>query len=172
VFPTPIVLEGKNGKENKGKRPFSYREAIGCLQQISCKTRPHTRIAFSVNFESRAQDKPEHEDFQNAKRTFSYLNGTRKEGIKYYASNTEDIIIAYSDSDYAGDSKNRKSTTGYVMMYAGGPITWCSRKQSITALSTTEAEYIAAATCCKEIQFIKSILSELLDKDRIFFNFY
>jgi hypothetical protein len=158
------VPEGKNGKENKRKRPFSYREAIGCLQQISCKTRPD--IAFSVNFESRAQDKPEHEDFQNVKRTLSYLNGTRKEGIKYYASNTEDIIIAYSGSDYAGDTKDRKSTTGYVMMYTGGPITWCSRKQCVTALPTTEAEYIAAATCCKEIQFLKSILSELLDKDR------
>jgi KUP system potassium uptake protein len=50
-------------------------------------------------------------------------------------------------------------------MYAGGPITWCSRKQSVVALSTTEAEYITAATCCKEMQFVKSILSELLDKD-------
>jgi hypothetical protein len=89
VFPTPIVPEGKDVKENKRKRPLSYREAIGCLQQISCKTRPD--IAFSVNFESRAQDKPEYEDFQNVKRTLSYLNGTRKEGIKYYASNTEDI---------------------------------------------------------------------------------
>jgi hypothetical protein len=67
VFPTPIVPEGKNGKENKRKRPFSYRETIGCLQQISCKTRPD--IAFSVNFESRAQDKSEYEDFQNVKRT-------------------------------------------------------------------------------------------------------
>jgi hypothetical protein len=129
------------------------------LQQISCKTRPD--IAFSVNFESPAQDKPEHEDFQNVKRTLRYLNGTRKEGIKYYASNTEYIIIACSDSDYAGDTRDRKSTAGYVMMYAGGPITWCSRKQSITVLSTTEA----AATCCKENQFVKSSLSELLDKD-------
>jgi hypothetical protein len=44
---------------------------------------------------------------------------------------------------------------------AGGPITWCSRKQEIVALSPTEAEYIAAAECCKELKYLKTIIQEL-----------
>lgn len=58
--------------------------------------------------------------------------------------------------------KTRKSTTGYVIFFGGGPISWCSRKQPIVATSSTEAEYIAAADCCKEILYLKSLLEELL----------
>jgi hypothetical protein len=65
--------------------------------------------------------------------------------------------------EFSQEQKQNLQQAGHN--YAGRPITWCSRKQCVTALSTTEAEYIAAATCCKEIQFVKSILSELLDKD-------
>ena len=70
-------------------------------------------------------------------------------------------LEAFSDADYAGDVKDRKSVTGYVIMMSGGPISWCSRKQSIVALSTTEAEYIAAAECCKELKYLKTLIEEL-----------
>ena len=50
-------------------------------------------------------------------------------------------------------------------MYGGGPISWCSRKQAIVALSTTEAEYIAAAECCKELLYLKSLLQELTNQE-------
>lgn len=71
---------------------------------------------------------------------------------------------AYCDADFAGDTETRRSTTGYVIMYAGGPISWCSRKQSVIALSSTEAEYIAASECCKELMYLKSLLEELLNE--------
>ena len=73
-------------------------------------------------------------------------------------------LEAFSDADYAGDVKDRKSVTGYVIMMSGGPISWCSRKQSIVALSTTEAEYIAAAECCKELKYLKTLIEELTGK--------
>lgn len=74
-------------------------------------------------------------------------------------------ILAYCDSDFAGDLETRKSTTGYVVMYCGGPIAWCSRKQPIVALSTTEAEYIAASDCVKELLYLKALIDELTDSE-------
>lgn len=60
-----------------------------------------------------------------------------------------DGIVAYCDADYAGsgDEGKMKSTTGFVITCANGPVVWCSRKQSIVATSTTEAEYVSAAEC-------------------------
>lgn len=85
-------------------------------------------------------------------------------GISFSNTHTGNDILAYCDADYAGDPQTRKSTTGYVIFYSGGPISWCSRKQPIMATSSTEAEYIAAADCCKEVLYIKSLLEELLEK--------
>lgn len=76
-----------------------------------------------------------------------------------------DRILGYCDSDYAGSGPlgKMKSTTGYVVIYANGPVTWCSRKQSVVATSTTEAEYISAAECCKDLQFLNTLFKELTD---------
>jgi hypothetical protein len=59
------------------------------------------------------------------------------------------ILIGYVDAAYANATKKR-STSGYIFMLAGGPVSWSSRKQPITALSSTEAEYIAAADGAKQ----------------------
>ena len=74
-------------------------------------------------------------------------------------------MIGYCDSDYAGSGHRgqMKSTSGYVIIYAGGPVHWCSRKQEIVATSTTEAEYISAAQCCKELQCLTSLVQELIN---------
>ncbi|KAL2512358.1 Retrovirus-related Pol polyprotein from transposon TNT 1-94 [Abeliophyllum distichum] len=57
-----------------------------------------------------------------------------------------DDLVAYTDSDYAGDMKDRKSTSGYVFMMSFGAVSWSSRKQSIVTLFTTEAEFVAASS--------------------------
>ena len=56
----------------------------------------------------------------------------------------------YCDANYTEDSHDRKSTSGYAFMLAGGPITWKSKKQKSVALSTTEAEYYAMGAACQE----------------------
>lgn len=172
---TPIVKTGADSVINETvfKEPrFKYLEAIGSLLYLSCKTRPD--LAYAVNQESRAQCDPSIQDVLNVKRTLRYINGTKNLGITYFNRCEDTKVIelkAYCDSDYAGDPCGsevdviqRKSTSGYVIMYAGGPISWCSRKQSVVALSTTEAEYIAATECCKEIKFLKALLEELTNK--------
>ena len=158
---TPLVkAEGIDEEEASGKYP--YRETIGSLLYLSNKTRPD--IGFAVNYCSRYVEKPTNQRIRDTKRIMRYLNSTKEYGISYDANTDEDKVIAYCDSDFAGDTETRKSTTGYVIIYCGGPISWSSRKQSIVATSSTEAEYIAAAECCKELIYIKSLLIELIDK--------
>ena len=65
------------------------------------------------------------------------------------------------DSDFAGDVDKRKSTTGYVFALAGAAVSWVSKLQTIVALSTTEAEYMAATQACKEAIWIQRLLEEL-----------
>lgn len=133
---------------------------MGSLQHLPTKTRPD--LSFAVNVESRTLENPDNIAIQNVKRTLNYLKGTQDLKIKYTRADTDIIKLeAYSDADYAGDTKDRKSTTGYIIFMSGGPIAWCSRKQEIVALSTTEAEYIAAAECCKELKYTKTLLKEL-----------
>lgn len=161
---TPIAPPKKNLQalvnESSAYSNFPYREVIGSLLYLSCKTRPD--LAYAVNYESRSMEKPTSLDISNVKRTLRYLNGHQKDGI-FYSSKTKDCeLIAYSDADFAGDLVKSKSTSGYIILYGGGPVSWCSRKQSVVAQSTTEAEYTAAAQCCQEMKYIKAFLHELL----------
>jgi len=163
---TPIELNKNKKKQNyteigKKRTKFPYREAIGSLQHLACKTRPD--LAFAVNYANRFVENPSHDDINNVRTILRYLKGHLELGLHY---KSEDHIQAFSDSDYAGSGPEGKmmSTTGFVLTYAKGPVAWCSRKQNIVALSTTEAEYVAAAECCKEIQYISTLYKELTDK--------
>lgn len=142
---------------------FQYRQVVGSLLYLSNKTRPD--LSYSVNFASRHIQNPTEEDITKVKRILRYLKGTTDLGIFYSSDNSPEmnVIYAYSDSDYAqtGGEEKRKSTTGYVLMYAGGPISWTSHKQQIVATSTSEAEYIAAAECVKELQYMSTLFQEL-----------
>ncbi len=68
---------------------------------------------------------------------------------------------AFTDSDYAGDMEDRKSTSGYVFLMNSGAIAWSSKKQPIVTLSTTEAEFVAAAGCASQAMWMQRILKEL-----------
>lgn len=85
-----------------------------------------------------------------------------------YRVNGDSQLVAFSDSDWAGDSQDRKSVTGYVFMFKGGPITWKSRKQTVVAKSTAEAEYLSVSSCAQEAIWFRHFLEEinrpLLDK--------
>ena len=72
-----------------------------------------------------------------------YLKATPTVGIKF--SGPELNLFAFSDADWAGDLDSRRSTTGYVVYAAGGPIAWQSKLQTTVAVSTMEAEYMAAS---------------------------
>lgn len=154
----PIVKSEPIKTETEDDYP--YRETVGSLLYLSTKARPD--IAYAVNFCSRFVEQQTKERIRDLNHILRYLNGSRYLGIEYKNNNKNSLLEAYCDADYAGDPETRKSTTGYIIYFAGGAISWCSRKQPVIALSSTEAEYIAAAECCKELLYLKSLLEELL----------
>jgi len=70
-------------------------------------------------------------------------------------------IFAYTDSDYAGDLEDRKSTSGYAFLLAGGVISWVSKKQHVVRLSTTKTKFIASILCACECVWLRIILKHL-----------
>lgn len=160
---TPMIANPKIEDNSEKNRSFPYREAIGSLLYLTDKTRPD--LSFSVNFCGRKMEEPSDQDVNSVKRILRFLKDTENDGISFKKECSEIRLIAYSDCDFAADISTRKSTTGYVIMFCGGPISWCSRKQPIVSLSTTEAEYIAAAESVKELIYLKTVINELTDMD-------
>lgn len=93
-----------------------------------------------------------------AKRILRYLKGTSNLKLHYHA--TGKPIHGYVDADWANDTSDRKSYSGYVFINAAGPISWESKKQSLVALSSTEAEYVALSIAAREAVFMKKFLKE------------
>jgi hypothetical protein len=98
------------------------------------------------------------------KRVLRYLQGTAELGITYSrgsAGGGGEIITGYSDSDWAGEPETRRSTTGFVFMISGGAVSWASRLQPTVALSSTEAEYMAACAATQEAVYFRQLLGDL-----------
>ena len=137
-----------------------YRQLIGSLMYAMLGSRPD--IAYSTSFLASFSENPKATHWTAAKRILRYLKSTANEGL-LYNGNSKDRgeLICYVDSDFAGDIDSRRSTSGYVVMYNGAPIVWKSQKQPTVALSTTEAEFIAACYACRELLGTRQLLKEL-----------
>ncbi|GJS14526.1 hypothetical protein Tco_0408998 [Tanacetum coccineum] len=116
-------------------------------------------IMFAVCDCSRFQVTPKTSHLNAMKRIFKYLKGKPNLGVWYPRESSFDLE-AYSDSDYAGANLDRKSTTGGCQFLGSRLISWQCKKQTIVATSTTEAEYVAAASCCGQVLWI---LNQMLD---------
>ncbi|MCH81938.1 hypothetical protein A2U01_0002732 [Trifolium medium] len=90
-------------------------------------------------------DKPTYMHLTAAKRILRYLKGTMSLGI-LYKRGIDSHLQGWTDSDYVGDIDDRKSTSGYVFKFGSSDISWSSKKQPIVILSTTEVEFVAAAS--------------------------
>ena len=125
---------------------------------LMLSTRPD--IAFAVNQISQFCENPQPAHWAAVKRIFSYLQGTRDYGLRFGPSIS--VPIGYTDSDYAGNTHTRQSTSGFIFILNGGPIAWSSRRQQCIALSTTEAEYVAACEAAKESVWLRRLLLEII----------
>lgn len=155
----PIVPGFKIHRDEDGVKVDEtyYKQIVGSLMYLTA-TRPD--MMFVVSLISRYMARPTELHMQAAKRALRYLKGTVNLGIFYKKGGTEELL-AFTDSDYAGDAEDSKSTSGYVFLLSNGAISWSSRKQSIVTLSTTEAEFVAAAGCACQTVWMRGILEEL-----------
>jgi len=132
-----------------------YRSAVGSLMYLAVGTRPD--IAFAVGRLAQHVEKPTKSLWVAVKRVLRYIAGTRSVGILYQGSISL-TPIAYSDSDWGGCTLNRKSTSGYVFLMAGGAVSWKSKKQGCVAQSSSEAEYMALSAAVKEAIWLSNLV--------------
>jgi hypothetical protein len=157
--PMDSYIKLEPNKEQANKEDIKqYQMLIGSLLYIMLGTR--VDIAYAVIKLARFASNPNNIHFTAVKRVYKYLKGTKDYGITYYKDSNQ-YISGYCDADYAGDLLSAKSTSGYIILLAGGIISWKSKLQSIIAQSTTEAEYIAINAVIKEAVYIRTLLKEL-----------
>ena len=156
---SPIVPGFKLHQDEGGVKVDEtfYKQIVGSLMYLTA-TRPD--MMFIVSLISRYMSKPTEMHMQAAKRALRYLKGSVNYGIFYKKGGAEELL-AFTDSDYAGDVEDRRSTSGYVFLMNAGAVAWSSRKQPLVTLSTTEAEFVAAASCACQAVWMRRILKKL-----------
>jgi hypothetical protein len=148
----PTIIEPKAISE--------YQQLTGSLQYAASGTRPD--IAFQVGALSRFNNAPDYPHLKAVKNVLKYLKGTADYGIHYAKGNGRKLRLeCFVDADYASNLTDRRSTTGYVIKLAGGPIAWGSRRQTVCAQSSAEAELIALSTVSKLVTWFINLLNEI-----------
>ena len=135
-----------------------YQMVIGSLLYLMIGTRPD--IAFAVTKLAQFTARPSEEHFNKALYICRYLRGTSKYCLTYDGTSGQGLI-ACTDSDWASNSNNRWSQTGYFLKLAGGAISWTSRAQKTVALLSTEAEYMALSDCSRQVVWMHTLMGEL-----------
>ena len=155
---TPMSSSIKLDMDEKGKSIDStmYRGMIGSLLYLTA-SRPD--IMYSVCLCARFQSCPKESHLSAVKRILRYLKGTMNIGL-WYSKGDNFELIGFSDADFAGCRVERKSTSGTCHFLGHSLVSWHSKKQNSVALSTAEAEYIAAGLCCAQILWMKQTLSD------------
>ncbi|KAL5824162.1 hypothetical protein ACOSQ3_020225 [Xanthoceras sorbifolium] len=154
----------KNDLEREQMKNIPYASAVGSLMYAQVCTRPD--IAFVVGMLGRYQSNPGLDHWKAVKKVMRYLQGTKDYMLMYRRTDNLEVI-GYSDSDFAGCVDSRKSTSGYIFMMASGAVSWRSAKQSLTATSTMEAEFVSCFEATSHGVWLKSFISGLRVVDSI-----
>jgi hypothetical protein len=158
LMSTPMGTSGSLELDENGNMVDQklYRSIIGSLLYVTA-SRPD--VMFSVCMCARYQSSPRESHLKACKRILRYLKSTQDVGL-WYPKESSFELIGYSDSDYGGCKINRKSTSGTCQLLGKSLVSWSSKKQNSVALSTTEAEYISAGSCCAQLLWMKATLSD------------
>ncbi|GKB00899.1 retrovirus-related pol polyprotein from transposon TNT 1-94 [Tanacetum coccineum] len=155
---TPMVEKSKLDEDLQGKPvdPTRYRGMIGSLMYLTA-SRPD--LVFSVCMCARYQARPTEKHLNAVKRIFRYLRGTINMGL-WYSKDSCITLTDYADTDHAGCQDTKKSTSESLQLLGDKLMSWSSKKQKSTAISSTEAEYIALSGCCAQILWMRSQLRD------------
>ncbi|KAL1546622.1 secreted RxLR effector protein 161-like protein [Salvia divinorum] len=157
----------KTDHEMKKMSAIPYANIIGSIMYTMICTRPDVAQAISVANRYMANHGREH--WSALKWIMRYLKGSTGYGLRFRSKDCheEDALQGYCDLDYASNRDNRKSQSGYIFNLYGTAISWKSNLQSVVALSTTEAEYIALAEVVKEGLWLKGIMEDFGVKQEV-----
>ena len=134
-----------------------YRELVGSLMYLAVVSRPD--IAYAVSVLSQYMSCFSLEHWTAGKEVLRYLKSSPKLGLLF--DGTDGCLVAYSDSDWAGDTDTRRSRTGNVILLNGSAVIWTSQRQPIVTLSSSEAEFVAANSAVTSIKWMTDLLVEL-----------
>lgn len=139
-----------------------YKQLIGSLMYIMLGSRPD--LCFCVTYFSKFQNCYNNSHWQHLKNVLKYLKATKDVVLTFVSSNEPKFTVsAFADADYANDTNDRKSVSGFIVKLNNNVINWQSKKQSIVTLSSTEAEYVALTLCLTECLFIVNVLEEVFN---------
>ncbi|XP_062539030.1 uncharacterized protein LOC134207326 [Armigeres subalbatus] len=134
-----------------------YRSLVGGLLYLAVNTRPD--IAACTAILGRKVSAPCESDWTAARRVLRYLKGTKDYRLQL-GRNLDEPLAGYADADWAGDMDSRRSTTGFVLSFGGGVVSWTSRRQASVTLSSMEAEYVALSETCQETLWMRKLLGD------------
>lgn len=134
-----------------------YKKVLGSLLYLRTRTRPDFSTAASMlaNFSS----SPSAQHWTAMKHVLRYLQGTEDYGLHFPKSGT--ILAGQSDADWGRDRNRRRSRSGVLLTIGGNPVSRSSNLQTIVALSTCEAEFLALSECVRELKWLRQVLCEL-----------
>ena len=133
--------------------------AVGALMYLATCTCPD--VAYTVSQLARFNSNPGRAHWLAVKHLFRYLKGTLDLKLTYKPDSHSELFQVYSDADHAGEKPGMRSTGGYLVKIGSVAVDWSSKLQPMVALSTTEAEYIAACEAGKEIIWLRHLFDEL-----------
>jgi hypothetical protein len=136
---------------------YPYRQIIGSLLYLAMYTKPE--ISYAVGVLSRYNDKSTVASCKLATHLLRYLNGHSECVIAFKGSAFD--MHCFTDADWGGDILTRRSTTGYIVFAAGGPISWQSKLQPTVATSSLESEYMAMYAGLQEVVWLRGVMKEL-----------
>lgn len=154
----PEMLTSYDGEAPK-RYITLYMAVTGSLLFLAIQTRPD--IIFHVCRCCKFSSNPGPQHWVAVKQILRYLRGTIDIGIVFIAGIPRLHTCAFSDSDFAGNTDDRVSTTGTLIKLLGGPVVWRSKLQSIVTRSSTETEYAELAETAREIQWLINMLQQL-----------
>jgi hypothetical protein len=162
VYSTPMEHKLKLVQGDKYSLPdVPYRELVASLLFISRYTRPD--IAYAVNVLCRAATWYTDDHWKAAIRVLKYLQHTKQHKLTYTRDRNENVLSIYLDSDYGGDTVDRKSTQGGVVLYHGNPIHWYCQKAKDIDQSSTEAEFKNFTTGFRETMYFYNLIEVEMD---------
>ena len=134
-----------------------YKNAVGSLMYAMVGTRAD--LAYAISSVSQHMAKPGWSHWMAVKRIMRYVRGSLDLKLQLGGSHIE--LMGYCDADWAGDANDRRSTTGYAFILGDGVVSWSSKRQPTVALSTTEAEYMAASHCTREAIWLRQLMADV-----------